>query len=111
MRRRVAQIITEIDEAIRCKKRQSLELWVANLESLNEELKSLQHHIEAYISKEDYSTDLTRFMEYQRNIIDAQGRCKAFCDQQETADWKQFLHDGASGFKTNSTNIKLPKIP
>ena len=92
-----------------------------NLESLNEELKSLQLHIEAYVSEEDYSTDLTRFMEYQRNIIDAQGRCKAFCDQQETADWKQSLHDGqvgsappddgASGFETNSINVKLPKIP
>ena len=52
MRRRVTQTIIEIDEAIRCKKRQSLELWVANLESLNEELKSLQHHIEEYISEE-----------------------------------------------------------
>ena len=44
-------------------------------------------------------------------IIDAQGRCRAFCQQQETTDWKQSLHDGASGFETNSENIKLPKIP
>ena len=45
------------------------------------------------------------------HIIDAQGRCRAFCQQQETTDWKQSLHDGASGFETNSANIKLPKIP
>lgn len=51
---------------------------MANLESLNEELKSLQHHIEAYISEEDYSTDLTRFMEYQRNIIDGKGDVRRF---------------------------------
>ena len=43
-------------------------------------------------------------------IIDAQGRCRAFCQQQETTDWKQSLYDGASGFETNSANIKLPKI-
>ena len=40
-------------------------LWVANLESLVEELKSLQDHIEEYVSEEDYSTDLSRFMDYQ----------------------------------------------
>lgn len=51
---------------------------MANLESLNKELKSLQHHIEAYISEEDYSTDLTRFMEYQRNIIDGKGDVRRF---------------------------------
>ena len=45
------------------------------------------------------------------HIIDAHGRCRAFCQQQETTDWKQSLHDGASGFETNSANIKLPKIP
>lgn len=56
------------------------------------------------------TADLTRFMEYQRNIIDTQGSCKAFCQQQETADWKQSLHDGASGFETNSANIKLLNI-
>ena len=44
-------------------------------------------------------------------IIDAQGRCRAFCQQQETTDCKQSLHDGASGLETNSANIKLPKIP
>ena len=44
------------------------------------------------------------------HIIDAQGRCRAFCQQQETTDWKQSLHDGASGFETNSANMKLPKI-
>ena len=45
------------------------------------------------------------------HIIDAQGRCRACCQQQEITDWKQSLHDGASGFETNSANIKLPKIP
>ena len=40
-----------------------------------------------------------------------QGRCRACCQQQEITDWKQSLHDGASGFETNSANIKLPKIP
>ena len=39
-----------------------------------------------------------------------QGRCRACCQQQEITDWKQSLHDGASGFETNSANIKLPKI-
>jgi len=111
VRRRVTQTIKEIDEAIQCNKRQALELWVANLESLDEELKSLQDHIEEYISEEDCSTDLTRFMDYQTNMIDAQGRCRAFCQQQETTDAKQSLHDGTSGFETNSANIKLPKIP
>ena len=38
-------------------------------------------------------------------------RCRAFCQQQETTDWKQSLYDGASGFETNSANIKLAKIP
>ena len=51
---------------------------MANLESLNEELKSLQQHIEAYISEEDCSTDLTRFTEYQRNIIDGKGDVRRF---------------------------------
>ena len=45
------------------------------------------------------------------HIIDVQGRCRACCQQQEITDWKQSLHDGASGFETNSANIKLPKIP
>ena len=45
------------------------------------------------------------------HIIDAQGRCRGCCQQQEITDWKQSLHDGASGFETNSANIKLPKIP
>lgn len=47
----MTQIIKEIGEAIRCKKR----LWVANLESLDEELKSLQDQIEEYINEGDYS--------------------------------------------------------
>ena len=47
----------------------------------------------------------------QRNMIDAQGRYRAFCQQQETTDAKQSLHDGTSGFETNSANIKLPKFP
>ena len=34
---RVTQTIKEIDEAIHCNKRQSLELWVSNLESLDED--------------------------------------------------------------------------
>ena len=38
VRQRVTQTIKEIDEAIQCSKRQSLELWVANLESQDEEL-------------------------------------------------------------------------
>ena len=84
---------------------------MANLESRDEELKSLQNRIEEYVSEEDYSTDLTRFMDYQRNMIDAQGRYRAFCQQQETTDAKQSLHDGTSGFETNSASIKLPKIP
>ena len=36
---------------------------------------------------------------------------RACCQQQEITDWEQSLHDGASGFETNSANIKLPKIP
>ena len=37
VKRRVTQAIKEIDEAIHCNKRQSLELWVSNLESLDED--------------------------------------------------------------------------
>ena len=37
VKRRVTQTIKEIDEAIQCNKRQSLELWVSNLESLDED--------------------------------------------------------------------------
>ena len=34
---RVTQEIKEIDEAVQCNKRQSLELWGSNLESLDED--------------------------------------------------------------------------
>ena len=37
VKRRVTQAIKEIDEVIQCNKRQSLELWVSNLESLDED--------------------------------------------------------------------------
>ena len=37
VKRRVTQEIKEIDEAVQCNKRQSLELWVSNLESLDED--------------------------------------------------------------------------
>ena len=37
VKRRVTQAIEEIDEVIQCNKRQSLELWVSNLESLDED--------------------------------------------------------------------------
>ena len=40
---RLTQTIKEIDEAIQCNKRQSLELWVSNLESLDED-QSLSRH-------------------------------------------------------------------
>ena len=40
VRRRVTQTIKVIDEAIQCSKRKLMELWVANLESLDEEPKS-----------------------------------------------------------------------
>ena len=37
VKRRVTQGIKEIDEVIQCNKRQSLELWVSNLESIDED--------------------------------------------------------------------------
>ena len=37
VKRRVTHAIKEIDEAVQCNKRQSLELWVSNLESLDED--------------------------------------------------------------------------
>ena len=37
VKHRVTQEIKEIDEAVQCNKRQSLELWVSNLESLDED--------------------------------------------------------------------------
>ena len=37
VKRRATQAIKEIDEAVQCNKRQSLELWVSNLESLDED--------------------------------------------------------------------------
>ena len=37
VKRRVTQAIKEIGEAVQCIKRQSLELWVSNLESLDED--------------------------------------------------------------------------
>ena len=43
VKRRVTQAIKEIDEVIQCNKRQSLELWVSNLESLDED-QSLSHY-------------------------------------------------------------------
>ena len=43
VKRRVTQAIEEIDEVIQCNKRQSLELWVSNLESLDED-QSLSRH-------------------------------------------------------------------
>ena len=43
VKRRVTQGIKEIDEVIQCNKRQSLELWVSNLESLDED-QSLSHY-------------------------------------------------------------------
>ena len=43
VKRRVTQAIKEIDEVIQCNKRQSLELWVSNLESLDED-HSLSRH-------------------------------------------------------------------
>ena len=43
VKRRVTQGIKEIDEVIQCNKRQSLELWVSNLESLDED-QSLSRH-------------------------------------------------------------------
>ena len=43
VKRRVTQAIKEIDEVIQCNKRQSLELWVSNLESLDED-QSLSRH-------------------------------------------------------------------
>ena len=39
----MTQEIKEIDEVIQCNKRQSLELWVSNLESLDED-QSLSRH-------------------------------------------------------------------
>ena len=45
----MTQTNKEIDEAIQCNKRRSLELWVSNSESL-------QDHIIEYISEEDYET-------------------------------------------------------
>ena len=36
VKRRVTQAIKEIDEVIQCNKRESLELWASNLESLDE---------------------------------------------------------------------------
>ena len=43
VKRRVTQAIKEIDEVIQCNKRQSLELWMSNLESLDED-QSLSRH-------------------------------------------------------------------
>ena len=43
VKRRVTQAIKEIDEVIQCNNRQSLELWVSNLESLDED-QSLSRH-------------------------------------------------------------------
>ena len=43
VKRRVTQAIKEIDEVIQCNKRQSLELWVSNLQSLDED-QSLSRH-------------------------------------------------------------------
>ena len=43
VKRRVTQAIKEIDEVIQCNKRQSLELWASNLESLDED-QSLSRH-------------------------------------------------------------------
>ena len=37
VKRRVTQAIKEIDEVIQCNKRESLELWASNLESLDED--------------------------------------------------------------------------
>ena len=37
VKRRVTQTIKEIDEAIQCNKRKSLELWVSNSESLDKD--------------------------------------------------------------------------
>ena len=37
VKRRVTQAIKEINEAVQCNKRQSLELWVSNLERLDED--------------------------------------------------------------------------
>ena len=37
VKRRVTQAIKEIDEAVQCNERQSLELWVSNLESIDED--------------------------------------------------------------------------
>ena len=37
VKRRVTQTMKEIDETIQCNKRQTLELWVSNLESLDED--------------------------------------------------------------------------
>ena len=43
VKRRVTQAIKEIDEVIQCNKRESLELWASNLESLDED-QSLSRH-------------------------------------------------------------------
>ena len=43
VKRRVTQAIKKIDEVIQCNKRQSLELWMSNLESLDED-QSLSRH-------------------------------------------------------------------
>ena len=37
VKRRVTQAIKEIDEAVQCNERQSLELWVSNLENIDED--------------------------------------------------------------------------
>ena len=37
VKRRLTLTIKEIDKAIQCNKRQSLELWVSNLQSLDED--------------------------------------------------------------------------
>ena len=37
VKRRVTQAIKKIDEVIQCNKRESLELWASNLESLDED--------------------------------------------------------------------------
>lgn len=66
MRRRVTQVINEIDEAIQCEKTQSLELWLRNLELFKGELKSLQHEIEEYLDDESIDTESKRFMEYHK---------------------------------------------
>lgn len=105
----MTQIIKEIYEAIRCQKKvagtldgEFWKVWMKNL--------VVTRPNRRVPKRGGYYSRLDVIYGVPKNIIDTQGGCRTFCQQQETTDWKQSLHEGASGFETNSVNIKLANI-